>query len=86
MKIKEVTTTYIENSPFSSFVKVEDDDFSPHFNCEIATDEGTFRGNGETKEVAHKNAVKTMKFRQEQKITDAINEYNAKQGVYFVDC
>lgn len=91
MNIKSVETKHITESPLAGLCEPEiaaemRAEFQPYYTCKIVTDNGVFRGKGETKEVAHRDAVENMQVATQNEVAKAISEYNAKQGVYFVDC
>lgn len=84
MNIKSVTTKHVKN-PFYGLCDTEGE-FEPYYTCKIVTDKGTFRGKGETKEAAHKDAIENMQVAAKNEVAKAVSEHNAEQGVYFVDC
>lgn len=91
MNIKSVETKQITEAPFAGLCEPEvaaemQAEFEPYYTCKIVTDNGVFRGKGETKEAAHRDAVESMQTAAQNEIAKAISEYNAGQGVYFVDC
>ena len=89
MTIKSVETKHITKSlPYLSLCVSDgtDEKFEPYYTCKIVTDNGVFRGRGETKEAAHQDAIGNIQAAARNEIAKAISEYNAEQGVYFVDC
>ena len=91
MNIKSVETKYITESPFAGLCEPEiaaemQAELEPYYTCKIVTDNGTFRGKGETKEAAHKDAVENMQAAAKNEVAKSVSKYNAEQGVYFVDC
>jgi len=85
MNIKSVETKHIAENPFAGLCEVEGK-FEPYYTCKIVTDNGVFRGKGETKAAAHQDAIEDIQVAKQNEIREAISKYNADQGVYFVDC
>lgn len=86
--IKKVETKYVTERPFAGLVEVDENEgeFVPYYTCKIVTDNGNYNGKGETKETAHQDAVENFRSAMVREADKAISEYNAEQGVYFVDC
>ena len=85
MNIKSVETKHVTENPFAGLCETEGE-FAPYYSCKIVTDNGNYHGKGETKEAANRDAVENMQAAAKNEVAKAVSEYNAKQGVYFVDC
>lgn len=91
MNIRSVETKRITKAPFAGLCEPEiaaemQAEFNPYYTCKIVTDNGVFRGKGETKDAARRDAVENMQAHAKNEVAKAISEYNARQSVYFVDC
>lgn len=85
MNIQSVETKHITEDPFAGLTETEME-FTPYWTCKLNDGKGFHWGKGETKDAAIHDAVENMKNFALAKIREAIAEYNAEQGVYFVDC
>lgn len=79
MTIKEIRTRYISNSPFANLVD-EPVDFTPHWHCTIATDEGAFSGNGDTEQAAEDDAMNNLRRHLALAADRALEAYMARIG------
>lgn len=85
MKIVSVETKHVTENPFAGLCETEGE-FKSYYVCKIVADNGVFHGKGETEEAARQDVVENMQAAKKNEIAKAVSEYNAEQGVYFVDC